>query len=124
MSRASGFIVTFGGEELFHIGWKNYLNVDSSLWGFGWDNHLFDDKSKDDENTSLITNFDGLEKLYQYLCNTQDYYWWDKNDIMEHTKEEAVSQWFYIRDKIKYFLRSPWTDAVKSSMEVEFYSCC
>ena len=123
MSRLSGFIGTLDGEEVFAVTWKNYLEIDSFIWGFCFDNHLVGDKSTDDENISLeFNNYDAFEKLCLELDHkvknglTED-------ELLMHNVEDANYQWHSIMDKIFEFL--DWhADNYLNKITFEFFSCC
>ena len=122
MSRLSGFIGTLDGEEVFAITWKNYLEIDSFIWGFCFDNHLVGDKSIDDENISL--EFNDYESFKQ-LCIALDQRirkGFTIDDIMSHSVEDATFAWNSIIEKIFDFL-DYHADGYLEQIIFEFFSC-
>lgn len=89
---------------MFAVTWKNYLEIDSFIWGFCFDHHLVGDKSTDDDNISLeFNNYEAFEELCIAL-DKRIKKGFTIDDIMGHTIEDAEFQWANLIEKIFSFI--------------------
>lgn len=122
MSRLSGFIVTFDGEEVFAITWKNYLEIDSFIWNYCFANNLVVNNSQDDDNTELVFhNYDAFEKLILEL-DQRIKKGFTEDMLMMRSLEDAKYQWNCIMDKIFEFIDFR-ADAYLNKASFEYFSC-
>ena len=122
MSRLSGFIGTYEGEELFAVTWKNYLEIDSFIWDHALSNHLAKDQSSSDDNTTLVFNdFDAFFDTCMALINKVDE-GFTEDMIMQHSVKRAKQEWKAIKIKILDFITTHHENYYKK-ISFEFFSC-